>query len=649
MRLNPFEAARYDDESIVVLNPANGKQELFTQREYEIVKFLKQNESQSLLALLMPNIGIAKKSHIVMCLSVLTKLKRMQIVDYMGITGRQPLSQTTTMDISDIQRRIEFHSLNALAVVIYTLVGKILSMLGQAGLLGLMAALAAFSFALFPFRAVSPSLADHPPSYFAMFITMYMAATGALWLRSLTQAAFLKSAGKEAQYPSFTLYFPLIGLNADYRAVNMMGYRARIQMAVLGLISPLALGALFTVCAMFGQHQAAAFVGFCACAGMSVILACPFLPFDGAQLLQAVFFRKQLEEGVSKRLREILYTKGSLGREMLIVLFVALFWLVIWFDCLYSVRDIFSMRVADDLTAPVGSMSWMGATFTVVVLVALLLFPLGIVLFEYLRLYSRASKRRVVVAKDKVKDSLTFEERLAALERIPLFASLNDQERLALLNEMHPAYYKHDDFLVHQGELGKEFFVLVKGQACAFFTDMQSNRIDLADLVAGDAFGEIALIDDVPRTASIVSDGGCIALVLRKEGFDRFSQSIGSPDRVKAMIRLTSFFRRHPLFSKLGPRDQAMLIDHFRFETITAHEEILTPDEAFHVIYSGAVRVDTGAEGETDLHADDCFGYANPLNAHYVALEGTGLLTVSKDEFHSLIWEKLVERPELFI
>jgi len=203
---------------------------------------------------------------------------------------------------------------------------------------------------------------------------------------------------------------------------------------------------------------------------------------------------------------------------------------------------------------------------------------------------------------------------------------------------------------VHQGELGKEFFVLVKGHASALYTDMQGYNMALADLSEGDAFGEIALINDVPRTASIVSDGGCIALVLRKEGFDRFSETLGSPDRVKALVRLTSFFRRHPLFSKLNARDQAQLIDSFRFQTITSGEQMPDGDENFHVIYSGAVRVDTdGGDAETTLLADDCFGYSNPLRARYIAIEGTGLLTVAKDQFHNLIWEKLVEKPELFV
>lgn len=650
MQLNPFEAARYDEESIVVANPANGKQELFSEREFAIAKFLKQNESQSLLALLLPNIGIAKKSHIEMCLRVLGKLRRMQIADYFSITGRKPLSSTDTVELSTDKQRIEFPSLNALAATIYGISTKILSPLGPNGLLALVVVLAALAFAFFPFESVPEAFMASAPSYLTLLLLSFVVGSAAFSVRALVRAAFLRGAGKEVLYPVFSLYFPLLALSAECRAVNLLGYRARVQMGVLGLISPFALAAVFTLLAALQVvNPAIAFVGFAACTAVSLVLAGPIFPFDGADILHALFFRQELPEKVSQQMREILHAKARVSREMIFVIFLTFAWFLVWCDSISSFRQLISARLADDLVAPLGPAK-LGAVATFSLLLALLLAPVAMILFDFFRMRSRMARRRVVVQKDKVRDSLTFEERIAALEKIPLFASLNDQERLSLLNEMQPAFYKHGDFLVHQGELGREFFVLVKGQANAFYTDVHGKSYSLADLVTGDAFGEIALIDDVPRTASIVSDGGCIVLLLRKEGFDRFAATLGSPDRVKSMIRLTSFFRRHPLFSKLGPRDQAQLIDSFRFQTITEGEQIPGRDDSFHVIYSGVVRVDTGGgDAETDLHSDDCFGYANPLNARFVVMEGTGLLSVEKDEFHNLIWEKLVQKPELFV
>ncbi len=650
MLLKPFEACRYDDDSIVVANPANGKQDLFSEREYAIVKFLKQNEEQSLLALLMPNIGIAKKNHIVMCLRVLGKLKRMQIADYFSITGRKPVSDTKTMELSLEKQRIELGNLNALAAAMFGIGEKILAPLGQTGLCALVLALGVAGIILFPFDSVAPAFQAASAPYFTLILVAYLAGSGAFCFRAIVRAAFLRGAKQQVRNPVFALYFPLISLSADCRAVNLLGFKARAQLAALGMISPFALVALFTALAMAHVlNPAFAFTGLAICFAVALILACPLISFDGAEFLQALLFRDELEERVSKNLRGILQRKEKINRELIFALFLALAWMLVWLDCLYTFRGMLSARIAEDLAGPFGG-GKLGAIATIAILVLLMLLPVGLMLTHYLRVRALKNRKLLVVQKDKVKDSLTFEERIAALEKIPLFTNLNDQERMALLNEMQLVFFRNGDLLMSQGEFGRDFFILVKGHASARFTDLKGESFLLADLAEGDAFGEIALIDEVPRTASITSDGGCIALVLRKDGFDRFSASLGSPDRVKAMIRLTSFFRRHPLFSKLSPRDQAQLIDSFRFKTITSGEHISDSDEDFHVIYSGSVRVDTaGAGGETDLHSDDCFGYSNPLNARYIAIEGTGLLTVAKNEFNNLIWEKLVEKPELFV
>lgn len=650
MLLKPFEAGRYDEESIVVSNPVNGKQEMFSDREYAIVKFLKQNENQSLLALLMPNIGIAKKTHIDQCLRVLSKLKRMGVTDYFSITGRKSTSGTDTLDILPPKEKIQFTSLNTLAVTIFGFTGKVLAPLRATGLLSLVVTLAAIALIFFPYASVPATLRDTPPSYPFLFFMAYLAASCAFCVRAIVQSAFLISLQREMLQPVFTLYFPFLALSGDRSAINLFGYKMRAQLAILGLLSPLSLSGIFTILGMTHVlSPASAFAGFSGCAGVTLLLACPFFRFDGAELMQSLFFRDSLEEKVSIQLREIFLSRGSLSREMYFAILLSVIWLFAWLDCVRSFWDALAFRLAEDLAGQTLTQKG-GAAFTAAAIVVVALLPVGVLVFHHFRARSQKMRKRVVVEKDKVKDSLTFEERISALEKIPLFAYLNDQERLALLNEMQPAFYKHGSFLMHQGELGKEFFVLVKGHANAFYTDIKGQDYPLADLSEGDAFGEIALIDDVPRTASIISDGGCIALVLRKEGFDRFSETLGSSDRVKSMIRLTSFFRRHPLFSKLNARDQAQLIDSFRFQTVISGEHIPEGDENFHVIYSGAVRVDTGgADAETTLHSDDCFGYSNPLRARYMAVEGTGLLSVAKDQFHNLIWEKLVEKPELFV
>jgi CRP-like cAMP-binding protein len=652
MQLKAFEAGRYDDDWIVIRNPENGKQEIFSEDEFEIVKFLKKNENETLLALLLPNIGIAKKNHIVICLKVLSKLKRMQLVDHFALTGRKPVSNTGTIELEVTKERIQFAGLRSLAAVFFAIFERGFSWMGAAPLLLLSLIIASTSVVFFPFDRLEAAIRADGISYGSFFLVIYLSASGAFCLRALLQATFLRAMGREAKKHGFAFNIPFLSLHSDKSDVNLLGFRSRMQLSFLGLIAPIAFSGIFTLLAAFGKISlVTAYAGFAACLGVALLLAAPIFAFDISQILHMILLRSELQERISKGLKEIFHTKGSLSREMLVALLCTFVWILIWLDCLRAFWEIFSAQIVADFFTPASLSGKVGAA--ALMALALLLVLLPIIVFAVGSIGSKFGKRRqkLEIRKDKLKDSLTFEERMAALEKIPLFAYLNDQERLSLLNEMQPVFYRDGDFLVHQGEIGKEFYVLVKGHANVSFRDVKGKNYHLADLQEGDAFGEIALIDDVPRTASILSDGGCIALVLKKEGFDRFAASLGSSDRVKTLIRLTSFFRRHPLFSKLTAKEQAMLIDSFLFRTITSGEEIADAesDENFYVVYSGKVRVDTGDDSaETSLEPDDCFGYANVLHAKYVAIEGTGLLCVRQEEFHSLIWAKLVERPELF-
>ena len=70
--------------------------------------------------------------------------------------------------------------------------------------------------------------------------------------------------------------------------------------------------------------------------------------------------------------------------------------------------------------------------------------------------------------------------------------------------------------LTQQGKPGREFFVLVDGTA-----DVLKNNRRVATLKAGDFFGEIALVSDEPRTATVRASSPVRALVVTERNFKR--------------------------------------------------------------------------------------------------------------------------------
>lgn len=70
--------------------------------------------------------------------------------------------------------------------------------------------------------------------------------------------------------------------------------------------------------------------------------------------------------------------------------------------------------------------------------------------------------------------------------------------------------------VIMEGRPGSEFFILIEGTA-----SVSQGGSKLRDLVAGDWAGEIALISDVPRTATVVATSPIRALVLTRGGFSQ--------------------------------------------------------------------------------------------------------------------------------
>ncbi|HYZ11734.1 MAG TPA: cyclic nucleotide-binding domain-containing protein [Actinomycetota bacterium] len=97
----------------------------------------------------------------------------------------------------------------------------------------------------------------------------------------------------------------------------------------------------------------------------------------------------------------------------------------------------------------------------------------------------------------------------ARLKSIPLFADLSEAEREQVArwtDEVEVAEGKH---LVDEGKFAYEFFVIEDGTAA-----VRHGEQVIAELGPGDFFGEIALLEHVRRTASVVATSPMRAVVM---------------------------------------------------------------------------------------------------------------------------------------
>lgn len=101
-----------------------------------------------------------------------------------------------------------------------------------------------------------------------------------------------------------------------------------------------------------------------------------------------------------------------------------------------------------------------------------------------------------------------------ALARTPLFGTLARGDLISLAKATEDMEVPEGKVLAREGETGQEFFVLVEGEV-----SVTKNGEEVRTLGAGDFFGEIALLEDVRRTATVTATTPVRFFVLTRQGF----------------------------------------------------------------------------------------------------------------------------------
>jgi CRP-like cAMP-binding protein len=106
------------------------------------------------------------------------------------------------------------------------------------------------------------------------------------------------------------------------------------------------------------------------------------------------------------------------------------------------------------------------------------------------------------------------DEKLDLLHRIPLFAGFDRKhlERLSMLTE--EVDVPAGKVLIRQGELGDDLMMIYSGTVAV---DRDGERVNR--LGPGDFFGEIALLERGPRTATVTAESPCRLLVINHRDF----------------------------------------------------------------------------------------------------------------------------------
>jgi CRP-like cAMP-binding protein len=624
--LKPFEVNYYSEGQYIVQNPETHNGALIN--EYQLYVLRELQQSQYILQILfLPN-GLATKKHVKESLSLVRTLHKLNILNPRHKANRDPSLPAGTP--------IRMESMRSLAMSIGGIFGRILGVLTLNQLLLLGFILSTAAFALFPYEwAVSVLQSRGVFSYPQFFIATYLTVAGGLTLRAILKLAALHSEKRNSWSASFKFFGPFCSLGVDDGDIKMAGLAARVKAALLGALAPgLTVFVVLALLTVHVIHPSTALIAVATAIGMGIIQLFPFFPAEGAELLHCFTHKNDLQNKVSDDLYEAAIGRGIQTKSLYLYLIVAAVLAGAW---------TFAMGYYFKLLLPV-VISSAGSGLGLFLFYFVLFLPALLVVYFFME--------RILGPKDTSQQkalTISRDEQLEILERVPLYMALDPDARLTLFNGVQATQYNDGDVIVRQGDVGDEFYVMAKGKAHASYRDQSKHVHFVGNLMAGDAFGEIALIDDVPRTATITANGPCLVLSMKKAVFQTLIEGLGSTDKLKQIVRLSSFFQKHPLLSKLTAKDKIELIDQLEFESITANESIehnLDKEEKFYIMYSGRLQLISSDGSEAViLEAEDCFGaFGDQEEARrpkVQAMEGAGLLSLSKTNFEVYILQKL--------
>jgi CRP-like cAMP-binding protein len=128
---------------------------------------------------------------------------------------------------------------------------------------------------------------------------------------------------------------------------------------------------------------------------------------------------------------------------------------------------------------------------------------------------------------------LTSVQRLLLIQKVPIFEELRDDFLVRLAATMEELSFPTNQLIVKQGDEGRSLYILASGQVKVHIGDRE-----IAKLKKEDCFGEMAVLDAEPRSASVTTLEPCECLVLTQQQL--YEAIDETPDVAVNIIRLLS-------------------------------------------------------------------------------------------------------------
>lgn len=249
-----------------------------------------------------------------------------------------------------------------------------------------------------------------------------------------------------------------------------------------------------------------------------------------------------------------------------------------------------------------------------------------------------------------------YRKKIQASEEVCLatFPGADNPEVAKALHEGKYQDFEAREVIIKQGDPADAFYLLTAGHVEVIRSDARGHEEDPIPLGPGSYFGEIGLLHNIPRTATVrvTRDGPATTLVLSGEAFRKIiaASDMISSEIARVMRKRSAINQLHQLIQEASILQLASKLPGFTPIRVAAGQTVVRqgdPPDTFYIIFRGHAEVShptkEGLEHVATLHPGDYFGEAGlmhnvPRNASIMAgYSELLLLKCDRETFNKLI------------
>lgn len=256
--------------------------------------------------------------------------------------------------------------------------------------------------------------------------------------------------------------------------------------------------------------------------------------------------------------------------------------------------------------------------------------------------YGEWNAKKAFVPPVHIKSDEQKERLKGCLVKSFLFSNLDTNDLNIVIGAMTEVQEKTGTRVINQGDNGDFLFVIESGVLdCSIKKGEDGEETVVKKCEPGDVFGELALLYNCPRAASVDAKEDCVLWKLDRDTFNHIVKEAAEKKRQ----RYDAFLSKVPLLSSMDAYERSQLADALKVETFEQGQKVITEGEEgnkFYIIEDGLCVATKGEVEVMSYAAGDYFGELALINnkpraATVVAKGDAKLLSIDSRSFKRLI------------